>query len=74
MRRATASAVALAVLLALAGCAEAGVDGDLTDDWPALGEPRPFLPVAGSLATRPRAPGRCRRRRAAVDCRCAAPG
>ncbi len=47
MRRATASAVALAVLLALAGCAEAGVDGDLTDDWPALGEPRPFLPVAG---------------------------
>lgn len=47
MRRATASAVALAVLLALAGCAEAGVDGDLTDDWPALGELRPFLPVAG---------------------------
>lgn len=47
MRRLTVPAAVLAVLLVLAGCAEAGVDGDLTDDWPALAEPQPYVPVAG---------------------------
>ena len=67
MRRATASAVALAVLLALAGCAEAGVDGDLTDDWPALGEARPFLPVAGVCHTT-ESPREVSAAQSSVDC------
>lgn len=42
--------LALCVLAAalLTGCANpSGVDGDLTDDWPALPEARPFAPESG---------------------------
>jgi hypothetical protein len=41
----TAVAVGAVAALALTGCgAPAGVDRDLADDWPALGEPRVFVP------------------------------
>ncbi|WP_213453904.1 septum formation family protein [Rhizomonospora bruguierae] len=48
MRRSLA-AVALVVVTAvtLAGCGKpAGVDGSLTNGWPAIGEPKPFVPAA----------------------------
>jgi Septum formation len=50
MRRRLA-AVALVALAAvgLAGCGKpAGVDGSLTDDWSAPGEPKPFVPAANT--------------------------
>jgi hypothetical protein len=48
MRRALTTVVAaLAVAAALAGCGNAGIDGDLTDDWGALPPPGPFIPAAG---------------------------
>ncbi|MFE9657054.1 septum formation family protein [Micromonospora sp. NPDC006431] len=49
MRRwGTALAVGMTVALALAGCgAPAGVDRDLTDDWPAAPAAKAFLPEAG---------------------------
>lgn len=41
----TAVALAGAAVLALAGCSRpAGIDGDLTDDWAAVGEPKLFVP------------------------------
>lgn len=53
MRRLWAIAVLCAVLLATAGCARpAGIDGDLADDWPAIGAPAGFTPVAGTCHTR----------------------
>ena len=42
---ALAASGALAVSL-LSGCGIAGVDGDFTDDWPALSEPKVFTPEA----------------------------
>ncbi|TDB78951.1 septum formation family protein [Micromonospora sp. KC721] len=48
MRRWTAVAPGAVAALALAACgAPAGLDADLTDDWPALAAPRPFVPAAG---------------------------
>jgi hypothetical protein len=45
----TVLALAGAVGLAVTGCAPpGGTDGDLTDDWPALGEPQIFTPRAGT--------------------------
>ncbi|MEH0828312.1 MULTISPECIES: septum formation family protein [unclassified Micromonospora] len=44
----TAVAVGGLALLALTGCgAPAGLDVDLTDDWPALAAPQGFVPAAG---------------------------
>ncbi|SDZ32173.1 Septum formation [Micromonospora pattaloongensis] len=44
----TAVAIGGAAALALTGCgAPAGVDGNLTDDWPAISEPKVFVPAAG---------------------------
>lgn len=44
----TAVAVGGLALLALTGCgAPAGLDADLTDDWPALAAPQGFTPAAG---------------------------
>jgi hypothetical protein len=41
-------ALTVAAGIALAGCGNpAGVDGALTDDWPALPEAGPFVPAAG---------------------------
>ncbi|MEV1289356.1 septum formation family protein [Micromonospora sp. NPDC049679] len=43
----TAMALGGVMAVALAGCGTpGGVDGVLTDDWAALGEPKPFLPAA----------------------------
>ncbi|BCB86998.1 septum formation family protein [Phytohabitans suffuscus] len=50
MRRVRVRWLALGVLVVavLAGCTNpAGVDGDLTDDWAALPEPKPFVPASG---------------------------
>ncbi|HEX6501223.1 MAG TPA: septum formation family protein [Micromonosporaceae bacterium] len=47
MRRGIAAVVAGIALAMLAGCAPAGVDGNLTDDWPALPEPTIRVPVVG---------------------------
>ncbi|MGC4890154.1 septum formation family protein [Micromonospora sp. DT227] len=49
MGRAMRSLVAAVVAgVVLTGCASSGgVDGDLADDWPALGPAGPFTPVAG---------------------------
>ncbi|MEU8260942.1 septum formation family protein [Micromonospora sp. NPDC048999] len=38
---------ALVVGAALTGCATDGLDGDLTDDWPALPQAGPFTPAVG---------------------------
>ncbi|MEU3454116.1 septum formation family protein [Micromonospora sp. NPDC006766] len=38
---------ALVVGAVLTGCASSGLDGDLTDDWPALPPAGPFTPAAG---------------------------
>jgi hypothetical protein len=44
----TAVALAGVAALSLTGCANpAGVDGELTDDWMAMAEPKPFTPEAG---------------------------
>jgi hypothetical protein len=44
----TTLAVLVVGALTLAGCGNpGGVDGDLTDDWAAFAEPRPFVPGAG---------------------------
>ncbi|MGK5444492.1 septum formation family protein [Micromonospora sp. URMC 105] len=44
----TAVAAGGLALLALTGCgAPAGLDADLTDDWPALAAPQGFVPAAG---------------------------
>ncbi|HEX5543395.1 MAG TPA: septum formation family protein [Micromonospora sp.] len=44
----TAAALGGVAALVLAGCANpAGVDGNLLDDWPALEEPKQFVPEAG---------------------------
>jgi hypothetical protein len=44
----TAVALGAVTALAVAGCGTpAGVDGDLTDDWAAIGEPKAFVPAAG---------------------------
>ncbi|TDB76476.1 septum formation family protein [Micromonospora sp. KC723] len=48
MRRWTALAPGALTALALAACgAPAGLDTDLTDDWPSLTAPRPFVPDPG---------------------------
>ncbi|RIV31690.1 septum formation family protein [Micromonospora radicis] len=49
MQRATRTLIAaFAVATLLVGCgAPHGLDGDLTDDWAALGPPGPFTPAAG---------------------------
>lgn len=45
----TALALAGAVGLGVTGCgAPGGSDGDLTDDWARIGEPKPFSPTAGT--------------------------
>lgn len=46
----TALALVGAATLALSGCTSrpAGVDGNLTDDWAALGQPTIFIPEAGT--------------------------
>ncbi|MET8835785.1 septum formation family protein [Micromonospora sp. NPDC004540] len=43
-----AVAVGVTAALALGGCAPAGVDRDLADDWPAFGAPVAFVPEAGA--------------------------
>ncbi|SCL25227.1 Septum formation [Micromonospora rhizosphaerae] len=43
----TAVAVGVTAALALAGCAPAGVDRDLGDDWPAFGAAKGFVPDNG---------------------------
>lgn len=44
----TALAVLAVAGVALTGCGNpGGVDGDLTDDWPGIGQPQPFVPAAG---------------------------
>nr|MDT0662672.1 septum formation family protein [Micromonospora sp. DSM 115978] len=41
-------ALSVVATVAVAGCGNpAGVDGELTDDWPGLPEARPFVPAAG---------------------------
>jgi hypothetical protein len=48
MRRVRWLAPGVLVVAVLVGCANpAGVDGDLTDDWAALPEPKPFVPASG---------------------------
>jgi hypothetical protein len=48
MRRVWKLALGGLVVALLAGCANpAGVDGDLTDDWPAAPEAKPFVPASG---------------------------
>ncbi|GLY26473.1 hypothetical protein Misp04_62040 [Micromonospora sp. NBRC 101691] len=43
-----AAALGLVAGLALTGCGgPAGSDGDLTDDWPAVAAPAPFVPASG---------------------------
>jgi hypothetical protein len=45
----TGLALAAAAALLVSGCAPPdGVDGELTDDWPVIGAPAPFVPVAGA--------------------------
>lgn len=45
----TTLALAGVVGLVVSGCAApGGADGDLTDDWAAMGEPTPFVPAAGT--------------------------
>jgi Septum formation len=50
MRRLLAALTALAATVALAGCAglPAGVDGNLTDNWPAMPEAKVSVPQAGA--------------------------
>lgn len=49
----TAVTLAGVVATALTGCGKpAGVDGELTDDWAALGEPTVFVPAAGTCHPR----------------------
>ncbi|MEV4759897.1 septum formation family protein [Micromonospora sp. NPDC049559] len=50
MRRwVTAATLGCVAVLALAGCGgPSGVDGDLTDDWPAVAQPVAFTPAAGT--------------------------
>lgn len=43
----TAAVTGALVALALTGCAPAGLDTDLTDDWPALAAAEAFVPEAG---------------------------
>jgi hypothetical protein len=53
MRRRLAAWALAAAALALASCARPiGVDGDLTDDWPAIGPPTVFLPQAETCHVR----------------------
>jgi Septum formation len=49
MRRSAFVVVAVGAALALAGCAglPAGVDGDLTNNWPAMAQPKVAVPEAG---------------------------
>ncbi|BCB80573.1 hypothetical protein GCM10022251_02780 [Phytohabitans flavus] len=48
MRRMRWLALGVLVVAGLVGCAPpAGVDGDLTDDWAAVPEPKPFVPASG---------------------------
>jgi hypothetical protein len=49
MRRLVGALAALAAgAVVLAGCtAPEGVDGKIADDWPAMGEPKTFVPAAG---------------------------
>ncbi|MFC4017967.1 septum formation family protein [Micromonospora sp. GCM10011542] len=48
-----ALALAGATTILLAGCVPArGADGDLTDDWPALRAPRPFVPATDTCLPR----------------------
>lgn len=48
-----AVALGSAAVLAVAGCGNpGGVDGELTDDWAAVGEPQPFVPDAGTCHPR----------------------
>jgi hypothetical protein len=50
MRRLFAAVLALAAIAALAGCSAlpAGVDGNLTDNWPTMPEAKVPVPVAGA--------------------------
>ncbi|GAA4453296.1 septum formation family protein [Phytohabitans houttuyneae] len=48
MRRMRWLALGVLAVAVLTGCSgPAGVDGDLTDDWTALPEPKPFVPASG---------------------------
>lgn len=53
MRRNAAILVVVALVLGIAGCAgrPAGVDGNLTDDWPALADARMESPIVGTCHT-----------------------
>jgi Septum formation len=53
MRRWAAALTALGALVALAGCAglPAGVDGNLTNNWPAMPEAKVAVPLAGACYT-----------------------
>jgi Septum formation len=53
MRRWAAALTVLGALVALSGCAglPAGVDGNLTDNWPAMPEAKIAVPVAGACYT-----------------------
>jgi hypothetical protein len=50
VRRAIAAAIVVCAVVALPGCAglPAGVDGDLTNGWPAMPQPKLSIPVAGT--------------------------
>jgi hypothetical protein len=50
MRRWFAAVALLSVAaITLSGCGKpAGVDGSITDDWAAIGEPKPFVPAEGT--------------------------
>jgi hypothetical protein len=54
MRRFVVGLVALCAAVALAGCAgrPPGVDGNLTDDWPAMAEAKQSVPVVGCYQPR----------------------
>jgi hypothetical protein len=50
----TAVALGGVAAMALTGCAKpGGVDGNLTDDWAAIGEVKAFVPEAGTCHTHP---------------------
>lgn len=65
----TALVLTGAVTLTLAGCARPdGVDGELTDDWPAFAVPGPFQPVAGTCHLNEFAPAPPLSAHRPVDC------